>query len=155
MKIFDENLGKKWKNYIWQGALAGLSIILITAVLSDFMNFILIAAVGSTAFLVLALPHSQTAKFRNVIGGHLLCVIAGLAGSQLGMPRIEGGLAVALGFALMVLTNTEHPPAAGTALALAESPSFTGAMFVMASAFFYSGLRLALLSKLKDLAGWR
>ena len=154
MKILDENLRKKWKNYLWQGALAGLSIVLITAVLADFMDFILIAAVGSTAFLVFAIPHSQTADFRSVVGGHLLCVIAGILCSMLGMPGIEGGLAVALGFGLMVVTNSEHPPAAGTALALAETPSFTGAMFIMASAFLYSGLRLALLPYLKDLAGW-
>ncbi len=153
MKILDENLGKNWKNYIWQGILAGLSIIVMTAILSDFMNFVSIAAIGSTAFVVFALPHTRTARLRNVIGGHFLCVIAGLTCSYLGMPGIEGGVAVAIGFCLMVVTNTEHPPAAGTALALAESPALSGALFIMASAVFYSGLRMALLSKLKNLAG--
>ena len=152
MKILDENLREKWKNYIWQGAVAGLTVIAITTVLADFLDLILIAAIGSTAFVVFALPDTRTARARNVIGGHALCILAGISCSFLGMPRLQGGLAVAFGFSLMVTTNTEHPPAAGTALALAGSPSLKGAVFVLASAFIYSGLRKALFTKLKNLA---
>ncbi len=151
LEILDENLSEKWKNYLWQGVLAGGTLLLITWILSDFFDLVLIAAAGSTTFVVFALPHTKTANPRSVIGGHALCVFAGLICYPLGVPG--WGAAVALGFILMVITNSEHPPAAGTALALADSPSISGAIFILVVAFSLSVVRLALISKLEDLAG--
>ena len=153
MDVLDKNLKEKWRNYLWQGALAGLAIVAISAVLRNFLNLILIAAAGSTAFVVFALPHTRTANPRSVVGGHGLCVLAGIICAYLPIPEFKGGLAVALGFFLMVVTNSEHPPAAGTALALTESSLLEGSLFILASALFFSGLRQILLSKLKNLAG--
>lgn len=151
LEALGDNLAKNWKNCLWQGAAAGFSITLLSIILRDVLNLILIASAGSTAFLVLALPHTRAAKPRNVIGGHSLCIIAGLFCSLVNVPGLEEGLAVALGFFLMVATDSEHPPAGGTALALAGSPAPAGAVFILLSAIFFSGLRLALLSKLENL----
>ncbi len=153
MKILDENLGEKWKNYLWQGALAGVSIVMISILLNDVLNLIVIAAVGSTAFVVFAIPHSRTANLRSVIGGHFLCVVAGGLCSFLPIDWLRAGLALILGFFLMVITNSEHPPAAGTALALTESSLLKGSLFILSSVIFLSIIRLILLSRLEDLAG--
>ncbi|MFP4006330.1 MAG: hypothetical protein ACLFUR_06465 [Candidatus Hadarchaeia archaeon] len=52
----------------------------------------------------------------------------------------------------MVVTNTEHPPAAGTALALAEGNLLKGAIFVLTASLIFSAIRRLLSSKLKNLA---
>lgn len=153
MEILDPKLRSRWKNYLWQGAIAGFSIILILLVLGNVLDLVLIAAVGSTAFVVFSVPHSKTASTRNVVGGHSLCIIAGILGHYMPNTMFGGGLAVALGFFLMVTTNSEHPPAAGTALALSEGHLFRGAIFVFVAALIFSGLRYILLPRLKDLAG--
>ncbi|MFP4006331.1 MAG: HPP family protein [Candidatus Hadarchaeia archaeon] len=98
MEILDPKLKENWKNYIWQGVFAGGSVVLIMVILGNIFEFVLIAAVGSTAFTVFAIPHSRTARIRNVMGGHSLCIIVGILGYQLNPIEFGSGLAVALGF---------------------------------------------------------
>ncbi len=150
MKIISESFGKKWKNYVWQSAGAGISIFLLIS-FRDVTGLLLVAAAGSTAFTVFGLPHNRTAKTRNVIGGHAICVVVGFACSYFSTLWLAGGLAVGLASFLMVLFDAEHPPAAGSALALVASPLLSGAVFVLASAFIFSSIRTALLPFLKDL----
>lgn len=54
-------------------------------------------------------------------------------------------MAVGLGTLIMVATNTEHPPAAGTALGLVISPwSWSAIVFVLSSAIVLSVVWIAL-----------
>ncbi|MDQ6964763.1 MAG: HPP family protein, partial [Mariprofundales bacterium] len=79
---------------------------------------------GASAFIVFAMPRSITARTRNLIGGHLIGL---LVGSLFGLFLPSSTLLRAAAYAscvgvttfLMVTTDTEHPPAAGTALGVA------------------------------------
>ena len=92
----------------------------------------IVAALGSSVFIVFATPHSRTAEPRRLIGGHIVGIVAGafcyfvlLTGVfEEAAERWEyvtwlvGALAIGLSIFLMTITNTEHPPAAGTALGI-------------------------------------
>ncbi len=116
-------LREHWQNYVFQSLLAALVMFLILLVLS-FENILITASIGSTAFIVFTMPASITAKPRNVIGGHFLGALFGtlcalIPHSTLLMACTVYALAVGLSIFAMVVLNTEHPPAAGTALGLA------------------------------------
>jgi len=108
-----------WKHYLIQSAMAALTVFFVLIFLS-LEHSVIIASLGATAFIVFAMPGYPTAKPRNVIGGHLIGLFWGTAFSFLHFSRFFDHLAFALavGFSIltMVVTDTEHPPAAGTAL---------------------------------------
>lgn len=81
----------------------------------------MIAAIGSTAFVLFITPHSETATPRHVLGGHAVALAVGTVAVSFGgegtvVFALEGALAVGVAMFLMAATNTEHAPAAGTAL---------------------------------------
>lgn len=99
----------------WTGAAAAIAAIgaLTTATATPW----LMAPFGATAVLVFGLPDSPLAQPRNVIGGHLLTTLVGLAFlSALGPQWWSMGLAVATAVALMQLSRTTHPPAGANPL---------------------------------------
>lgn len=103
-----------------QSVLASLSVFIVLYFLS-LEHAVIIASIGSTAFIVFAMPDSVTAQTRNVIGGHLVGLFYGSLFSLLPQPAliysiIMYSLAVGASIFTMVVTDTEHPPAAGTAL---------------------------------------
>lgn len=76
--LFDRKLDKDtMKHYIFQSLLAGISLFLALQ-LPFIEDFVLIAAIGSTSFIVFAMPESNPAKPKNVLGGHLACGLLGL-----------------------------------------------------------------------------
>jgi len=115
-----EELRLFWKNYIFQSFLATLTIFVVLLFLS-IEHAVIIASIGATAFIVFAMPKSITAKPRNVIGGHLVgflsgCLCALIPHSSFLYSILLYSLAVGLSIFIMVVTDTEHPPASGTAL---------------------------------------
>ena len=65
---------------------------------------------------------------------------------------ITAALSVELRALLMVITNTEHPPAASAAFALVIDPwSWSAILFVISSAIILSGVRIILRPKLINL----
>lgn len=87
-------------------------------------NLLVVVSLAATAFTVFTAPKSVMASARNVMGGHFIGLVAGSLFAMIipdaGMGReLLCALAVGLAMFLMVLTNTEHPPAAGTALSVA------------------------------------
>jgi CBS-domain-containing membrane protein len=65
---------------------------------------------------------------------------------------IAAALSVGLRALLMVVTNTEHPPAAGAAFALVIDPwSWSAILFVISSAIILSVVRIILRPKLTNL----
>jgi len=62
--------------------------------------------------LAMALPDSEPAQSRSIIGGHLLSCLAGYL-SILVVPPGQGASALAVGLAtlLMIVSRTLHPPA--------------------------------------------
>ncbi len=156
LKVNLAQLKKRWKNYFFQSLLAGLSVFVLLVVL-QMQNIVVVASIGSTAFIVFSMPREVTAKARNVIGGHLVGFACGSLSALIPVsyhfpPALTLSIAVGLSILIMVVTDTEHPPAAGTALGLAISGFSTEALISL----FISVLTLSLIhhffkAHLKDL----
>jgi len=83
-------------------------------------EIILVAAAGSSAFVVFAMPESKTAHPRRVLGSHFVCGLIGLA-FHTTYPEIlpfEAAVSLALGVAILTMVSLwlEHPPAGGTVI---------------------------------------
>lgn len=65
-----------WKSYIFQSFLATLTTFLVLLVLS-VKHAVIVASIGSTAFIIFVTPEKKIARARNVIGGHLIELITG------------------------------------------------------------------------------
>ena len=112
-----------------------------------------ISAMGATTFIVFAMPRAVSAQTRNVIGGHLVGLACGMIFLYIGLPYyVEFPLAVMLVFILMVALDVEHPPAAGTALAvLANEVQLNAFITIMVAAVLLSQCRYFVKKYLKDL----
>jgi len=108
-------------HYGFQSVLAGLVFFVGLKLLPFFADeFVLVAAAGSTAFIVFAKPSSRFADPRRVIGSHFICGIVGFTFYS-GYPNyfsFEIAVSLTLIVSLLVMVSfwIEHPPAAGTAL---------------------------------------
>ncbi len=130
MKLIDKNFKDNAARYILQCGLATLSVMVILAVLDAINNTTIIAALGASTFIAFTMPHKPASNPRFLIGGYLMGTLSGTVCHSLSMlsfweqipwvgqdPNIVfGAVAVGLAIFLMVVTDTEHPPAAGLAL---------------------------------------
>ena len=118
--------------YLLQCGLSALTLLIVMLIVDVVLQAAIAVAIASTAFIVFVMPHSKAAAPRRVVGGHVVAVIVSTAlsvlhfipvfGEQAAESHVAGDLlavlSVGLSIFLMVLTRTEHPPAAGTALGL-------------------------------------
>lgn len=119
----DLEFRRHWKHYVLQSLLATVAIFIVIYFLST-QHAVIIASLGATTFIVFAMQDSVTAKTRNIIGGHIVGLFCGFLCSIIPHPSVLYSaliysLAVGLSMFIMVVTDTEHPPAAGTALGVA------------------------------------
>ena len=145
-----------WKHYVFQSILATFVIYLILLFLT-LQEAVIIASLGATTFIIFAMPKYITAQPRNVIGGHLIGLACGYLASMIPYegflsPPIIYASAVGLSIFLMVITNTEHPPASGTALGVAISGfSFNVLAAVITSVIALSAIHHFFRGYLQDL----
>ena len=144
-----------WKNYILQSFLAALAMLIVLLFLS-IEHAVIVASIGATSFIVFAMPNSVTAKARNVIGGHIIGILCGSLSTLIphhpSLNAIIYSIAVGLSIFLMVITDTEHPPASGTALGVAMKGFHLNiAMAVIVSALTLSIIHHSFRRYLKDL----
>lgn len=127
MELFDAKFTRQKLRYVLQSLLATAAVLLVLLVLDS--NAAIIAALGASSFILFTMPHAQVARVRFVVGGYVVGVAVGTLCHWLGQcpwpaalgepPYVAfGALAVGLAIFVMVLTNTEHPPAASLALGL-------------------------------------
>ncbi len=134
MKFIDSKFKTDKLHYLLQCSLAGVAMALILAILTPLTNTGVIAALGASTFIVFALPHAKASAWRYLLGGYLVALAVGTSFLWLrwivplpqhvwiipDLPKILfGGMAVAMTMFLMVITDTEHPPAAALALGIA------------------------------------
>lgn len=81
-------------------------------------NLFLIGSFGATAVLIYGATNSPLAQPRNLVGGHLISAMIGVAIHKLipGEVWLSSALAVALSIVVMQITKTLHPPGGATAL---------------------------------------
>ncbi|MBN2406925.1 MAG: HPP family protein [Elusimicrobia bacterium] len=131
MEILDPHFIKRPFNYIFQCTIAVLMMINILLFLDVLTHTALIASLGSSVFIACSLPKSYMARMRVMLGGYIVSMGVGLVChhmliSGIGLPLLSGriaftifaALSVGVSIFLMVITNSEHAPAAGIALGL-------------------------------------
>ncbi len=69
--ILDKKFRGNWKDYILQSAYAALTVLFITLIL-NLQHAVIIASIGSTAFIVFSMPNSIISQPRSIIGGHVI-----------------------------------------------------------------------------------
>ena len=130
MRVFDEKIRGNLGRYLFQCLLATVTISIVFLFLDVVLDAPLVASLGATSFIVFAMPKSQTARPRSLLGGYLMGTFSGtlcsllatsslMQSTGLGDKRllvVFGAIAVGLATFGMVITDTEHPPAAGLAL---------------------------------------
>jgi CBS-domain-containing membrane protein len=114
-----------WKNYLYQSFMAAVVLFLVLWLL-NMQHVVVIASIGSTAFIIFAMPRSFTAAPRRVIGGHIIGFSCGSLFALIPQPTfltsiLVYSLAVGTALCLMVALDAEHPPAGGTALGVVIS----------------------------------
>lgn len=166
MHIIDKSFTRAPKKYIVQSLIAVAAVALILFFVGIITHAAIVAALGASSFIVFAMPHSITAQPRRLIGGHIVGLACGtlchyalltgplgaLAGNWEYTPWLAAAIAVGLSIFIMPITNTEHPPAASTALGVAiYTWSYQVVIFVLLFAIGLALIRRVLRGYLKDL----
>ena len=164
--MFDRRFASHMPSYLFQCGLATLSMVAIILLVDVIFRPVVVVAAASTAFIVFVVPQSVAATPRKVIGGHVFAVIVGsafagiirllgvdegLVGERLVL-QIAGAVSVGFAMFVMVITNTEHPPAAATSLGLVfHEWTVSSVVFIVSAAIVLSAVRIALRPKLVNL----
>lgn len=132
MLLFDRGFGQHVGRYVFQCAMATVSMALILLVLDFLGNAAVVASLGASCFIVFGAPRANLSRPRYLLGGYAVGLACGSlcywlwqvpwVDQALGIPGhphvVAGAAAVGLAIFVMVITDTEHPPAAGVALGL-------------------------------------
>lgn len=119
-KVNSEPIEKS--NIIWSWIASFLGILAISYFHQDVLNdkdlTLVIASFGASAVLIYGAVNSPLAQPRNLVGGHILSAIIGVASFRLfnGNILFCSAFAVATSILIMQLTLTLHPPGGATAL---------------------------------------
>lgn len=104
----------------WVGGFCGIAAVAWVGDLlfSPVDMSLMIGSFGASAVLLYGAPRSPLAQPRNLMGGHVVSAIVGVAAFQLlqHTPWLAQAMAVASAIAAMHLTRTLHPPGGATAL---------------------------------------
>ncbi len=117
--------------YAIQCALATAVVLILLVALDAVTQTVLIAALGASSFIAFAVPKSMVSSPRCLIGGYMVGILAGTLMSSMNVSIgisdpvmaevsliVFGALATGIAMFIMLVTRTEHPPAAALALGL-------------------------------------
>lgn len=165
-RLLDRKIRRRWRSYLFQCGLSTVALLVILLVEDVVLRAAIVVAIASTAFIVFVIPHSVASSPQRVIGGHVVAVIVGSIFSALLLIPELGELAtdsklildaiaavsVGTSIFLMVITNTEHPPAAGTTLGLVVGGwTFSAVVFILTGAVILSIVHMLLKPRLTNL----
>ena len=104
----------------WIGSFLGISLVAVCHFnfLEESDLVMIIGSFGASAVLIYGAIRSPLAQPRNLIGGHIISAVIGVASFQLfeQVPWLAAAFAVATAIAVMHMTKTLHPPGGATAL---------------------------------------
>lgn len=149
-----------WREHLWAfvGSFIGLGVISYlhynTLAAADLT--LLIGSFGASCVLIYGVIKSPLAQPRNLVGGHLLSALLGVAVAKLrpDLIWVAAPLAVSLSIILMQVTKTLHPPGGATALIAVTggegirslgflyviSPVLTGVFILLATALIFNNI---------------
>jgi CBS-domain-containing membrane protein len=121
---------------------------------------LVMASLGASAVLVYGAVRSPMSQPRNLVGGHVVSALVGVACYQLcgGTLWLASALAVSLAAAAMMATKTMHPPGGATALiAVIGGPKVheLGFLYVLAPAGLGALALLTVALLLNNISGYR
>lgn len=161
MKLFDEKFRPNIGRYLFQCAIATLTIVGVLFCLDLVDHGAIIASLGASTFISFTMPRSYNSSPRRLLGGYAVGIGVGvlcklfwkmsILQDSLPSPLIAtiafGGIAVGLAMFIMSITNSEHAPACGMALALVLN-TWTGGtiLFIIGSVLWLWGVK-SLLSR--------
>ena len=166
MRIFDEKFRNNKVRYLLQCSLATLFILILLLFMGASSNITVIVALGASSFIAFTMPEAQVSRPRFLIGGYLVGIAAGCLGHHLSvmplltqLPIIQefpnvvfAALSVGIAIFVMVITNTEHPPAASLALGLVLHDCNTMTIMVLLLGIMsLSGIKAVLRPVLRNL----
>ncbi|MCK4624917.1 MAG: HPP family protein [Phycisphaerae bacterium] len=167
MRLFDEKFKEHKTEYFLQCSLAMVSMAIALVILDAVSNAAILGALGASSFIIFTMPHRRVSNARFLIGGYIVGIAVGTlcywSNQLLAMSQIEfiseseytvffAGIAVGLAIFLMVITDTEHPPAAGVAMGLVLGEWNLQAIGVVLIGIAYmAGMRKLLKSYMIDL----
>lgn len=129
-EFFDRRFAKNPLRYVGQTSLAMVSTLIVLFVSDAVESTVSIATLGASTFIAFTMPHKRLSRPKLLIGGYLIGTLTGYLNYAIAigtgwtengvvisraMPFF-GALAVGSAIFLMVILDTEHPPAAGLAL---------------------------------------
>jgi len=104
----------------WLGGFIGIgAVAVVEAYMFEGTDLMLmIGSFGASAVLVYGAIKSPLAQPRNLVGGHFLSALVGVAAFKIfqGQPILAVAVAAATAIAVMLATKTLHPPGGATAL---------------------------------------
>lgn len=151
------------RTYLVQALLAAAVLVAILVAEDALTNGAIVAAIASSVAVVFFAPHSIASSPFRIIGGHASGVLAGFCtvGVMLLLPdsvaanqwavHVLQGASLALVILFMTITNTEHTPAAGTALGLSTSIPRDSVIFIISAAVIIALVRVVLYKRLHNL----
>mgnify|MGYP000154621861 FL=1 len=118
--------------YVFQTLLTIISVFVILLLIDAISEAVVVASFGASTFIVFTMPNLRASSARYVLGGNTIGLLVALAVHAVDLltkhTNIQwsdnisfafmGSLAIGLAMFAMVITDTEHPPAAGLALGL-------------------------------------
>jgi CBS-domain-containing membrane protein len=121
----------------WIGAFLGIAAVawIHSRVLAQSDLVMIIGSFGASAVLIYGAIRSPLAQPRNLVGGHVISAVIGVACFQIlgASVWLAAAVAVATAIAVMHLTKTLHPPGGATALiAVIGSESIHGLGYLYA-----------------------
>ena len=165
MKIIDYRFKKHIWTYLFQCLLAAFAVLLVLLILDSTHQTAIIASIGASAFIVFTAPNAFSSRVRSLLGGYMIGSVTGIGCSLLaelldtagtegwGTTVIAlGAISVGISIFLMVITDTEHPPAAGLALAFVLNTwNLKTVIVVFFAAVLLSLVKRLFHNRLKDL----
>ncbi len=104
----------------WVGAFLGITVVALINynILGGTDLVMVIGSFGASAVLIYGAIKSPLAQPRNLVGGHIISAIIGVASYQMFHAHmwLAASVAVATAIAAMQATKTLHPPGGATAL---------------------------------------
>jgi CBS-domain-containing membrane protein len=143
---------RDWFYYITQSLYAAAALGIFLLAIGEEKK-VAVSSLAATAFIVFAMPRSVSAKFRNVVGGHLTALLCGVLFLYIPLPYyLEYPSVVAVAIFVMVAFDFEHPPAAGTALAVVmREVAAMDFVIILAGAVILGLFHMLLGKRIKDL----
>jgi CBS-domain-containing membrane protein len=104
----------------WLGGFLGIAFVSFInyRILDETGLLLMVGSFGASAVLIYGAVKSPLAQPRNVLGGHIISALVGVASCQLfhDKPWLAAAIAVSVAIAAMHGTKTLHPPGGATAL---------------------------------------